>query len=203
MADFELRVNNKAFRNRGVEVSFDSSRYSALLDELVEQVPIEETPQVSITPAPVWGASKVREILYSVGRDDEAFPHSEYASTSKSLKIVVGEDAAFANKLLLSATRRWSGDLNGELDAHYLKEHGRRWYRRSFLAADIGAGAAIGYEAGGDQGIAIGAILGGLAYMAGGIGGSFLDPYYKTLRDFPKKPRIIAEYGQILGYTSA
>lgn len=203
MADFEVNINSRAFKNRGVRVNFDENRYGTLLDELVEEFPEDKSPIVNISPAPIWGMSRRGEFLAMMGRADEVFPQSQYNAGTQTLSVKVDKDADEANRLLLNSTRQWAGDMNGELAEQRAIDHEHRFSRRITAGGIIASWSVTGLVVAEGEGAFIGGVVGGVASIALGIANTRGQPYNQAIRQFVQDPQVLAEYGRILSYEAA
>jgi len=202
MADFELAIDTRRFQKLGVRCTFDENRYTALLELLTGDIDKDDIPELRISSEPLWNPTKLQELRYNATRDLEYFPVSWYDPSTATINLKVGADTNEANKLLLLATRRWAGDVNGEREAALARSHDRRYLTRTMLLAPtIGGAALAGSElhAGG-----IGYFIGGVFGATIGAAGMVLDksrsPYDKAVRAFMHDPAILEEFGQIIGY---
>lgn len=147
MAYFDLMIDERRFEKVGVRCTFDKDRFSDLLDHLVGEDKSHATPELRISSAPLWNPSRLQEIRYMATREVEYFPVSWYDPSTSTIHLKVGADTEEANNLLLRATRRWAGDVNGERSAAKARSHDRRYLTRSMLLIPtIGAAALAGSE---------------------------------------------------------
>ncbi len=185
-------------------MAFDENRYNRLLHDLIHATFLDELPLIRIDTAPIWGVSKARKFAVELARDyDRYYPKGNYSAATKTIDLRITDDIGQANRMLLSTTRQWAGDLNGELAASQQADHDRRFLRRGIVLGPAAVGAAAGAEAmGGD-----GAIIGGVAGFAIGAVAEIVDmrrrPYWRSVRQFAENPEIVAEYGQVISLEAA
>ncbi len=205
MAEFILRVNERAFNNLGVQVNFDEQRYGELLEELADsaksEVPNDWNPIVTLSPAAAWGMSGIRQAINYMGSaGSEIDPKVDYNTDTKTIEVKASQEPQSTNSLLLFGTRRWSSHLSGELKEYEERNYRLRHFRRGGLAVTTGAMAFAGFEVA--QGG--GALAGGMIGFTGGLATTVVDarrsPYRKTLRAFTKDQEVLAKYGHVVQY---
>src|SRR4051812_13944062 len=99
MAEFEINVDEQAFRTVGVEVGFDEEAYTQLLEELQGTASYAELNNsslplaVNISLSGLWGHSVWRK-AFAVHGNDVELPYAQYRRGTNAINIKTDDNVA-------------------------------------------------------------------------------------------------------------
>ncbi len=195
MADFNIKVNDEAFRQLGVKPVFDENLYGKLIDAHAQQ---QISPlDVVVTPSALWSGRSLLHLsqrLQDIYTGNAVLPVGGYSGSEQSIVLPANSDPARTTKLLLHETKHYIDHMNGnsEESAALMKLHLRG------AVALAGAGVLLGAVTG-KKGLAVASALSPLATLPTAY---WKAPHEVAARQFADDKDIQDDYGKVITYKS-
>src|SRR4051794_3218043 len=111
MADFEIKVNDRAFHQLGVMPVIDENLYGELIDNNVTNPP---KLRVATTPSVLWPGRSLSQRLHDIREGDALLPVGGYLGRERPIVLPAHPDAELTSILLIHETKHLIDDINGD-----------------------------------------------------------------------------------------